>query len=90
ETDPVQKSKYDDMMNADKDIIERVTELAETRQVSRDKIALAWLLNKDEITSPIIGAQKESHLESAVEALNIKRTTSEVNYLEELCIPHPV
>ncbi|MGJ0374547.1 aldo/keto reductase, partial [Listeria monocytogenes] len=90
ETDPVQKSKYDDMMNADKGIIERVAELAETHQVSRDKIALAWLLNKDEITSPIIGAQKESHLESAVEALNIKLTTSEVNYLEELYIPHPV
>lgn len=59
ETDPVQKSKYDDMMNADKGIIERVAELAETHQVSRDKIALAWLLNKDEITSPIIGAQKK-------------------------------
>ncbi|WP_347812962.1 aldo/keto reductase [Listeria monocytogenes] len=90
ETDPVQKSKYDDMMNADRGIIERVAELAETHQVSRDKIALAWLLNKDEITSPIIGAQKESHLESAVEALNIQLTAAEVNYLEELYIPHPV
>lgn len=90
ETDPVQKSKYDDMMNADRGIIERVAELAETHQVSRDKIALAWLLNKDEITSPIIGAQKESHLESAVEALNIQLTAAEINYLEELYIPHPV
>ncbi|EIU7104219.1 aldo/keto reductase, partial [Listeria monocytogenes] len=90
ETDSVQKSKYDDMANADKGIIERVAELAKTHQVSRDKIALAWLLNKDEITSPIIGAQKESHLESAVEALNIELTADEVNYLEELYIPHPV
>ncbi|MBC2373829.1 aldo/keto reductase, partial [Listeria booriae] len=54
------------------------------------KIALAWLLNKEEITSPIIGAQKESHLESAVGALDIKLTAAEITYLEELYIPHPV
>ncbi|MBC1940832.1 aldo/keto reductase [Listeria seeligeri] len=90
ETDAVQKSKYDGTQDSDKGIIERVAELAEKHQVTRDKIALAWMLTKQGITSPIIGAQKERHLESAVAALDIKLSETEVDYLEELYIPHPV
>lgn len=90
ETDAIQKSKYDGTQDSDKGIIERVAELAEKHQVTRDKIALAWMLSKQGITSPIIGAQKERHLESAVAALDIKLSETEVNYLEELYIPHPV
>lgn len=90
ETDAIQKSKYDGTQDSDKGIIERVAELAEKHQVTRDKIALAWMLTKQGITSPIIGAQKERHLESAVAALDIKLSETEVNYLEELYIPHPV
>ncbi|PZF87781.1 aldo/keto reductase [Listeria ivanovii] len=90
ETDAVQKSKYDGTQDSDKGIIERVAELAEKHQVTRDKIALAWMLTKQGITSPIIGAQKESHLESAVAALDIKLSETEVDYLEELYVPHPV
>ena len=90
ETDQVQHSKYSAMMDVDREIVERVAELAVNHGVTRDKIALAWILNKDQVVSPIIGAQKESHLESAVDALEVHLTQDEMNYLEELYIPHPV
>ena len=90
ETDTIQHFKYDSMMEADRGIVERLAEVANNRDVTRDKIALAWLLNKDQVVSPIIGAQKESHLESAVAALDIRLTPDEMIYLEELYVPHPV
>ncbi len=89
-TDMIQSSKYDDTMDADIRIIERVAELSNKYAVSRDKIALAWLLNKPEITSPIVGAQKELHLENAVSALDIKLSIEDMTFLEELYTPHPV
>lgn len=90
ETDTVQHSKYNTMMEADRSIVKRLAEVAKNHDVTRDKIALAWLLNKDQVVSPIIGAQKERHLESAVAALDIQLTPDEMNYLEELYVPHPV
>ncbi|MBC6301629.1 aldo/keto reductase [Listeria booriae] len=89
ETDQVQHSKYDGMMDADRGIVERLAEVAVKHDVTRDKIALAWLLQKSQVTAPIVGAQKESHLVSAVGALDVKLEQSEVAYLEELYIPHP-
>ncbi|EUJ44224.1 aldo/keto reductase [Paenilisteria rocourtiae] len=90
ETDHVQHSKYDGMMESDRGIVERLAEVATNRGVTRDKIALAWLLNKNQVVSPIVGAQKESHLESAVAALDIQLTVDEMSYLEELYVPHPL
>ncbi len=90
ETDTVQHSKYSSMMEADRGIVERLAQVAKNHDVTRDKIALAWILNKDQVISPIIGAQKESHLESAIAALDVRLTSDEMNYLEELYIPHPV
>ncbi|MBC2373391.1 aldo/keto reductase [Listeria booriae] len=89
ETDKVQHSKYDGMMDADRGIVERLAEVAVNHGVTRDKIALAWLLQKSQVTAPIVGAQKESHLVSAVGALDVKLEQAEVAYLEELYIPHP-
>ncbi|MBC2676050.1 aldo/keto reductase [Listeria booriae] len=89
ETDQVQHSKYDGMMDADRGIVERLAEVAVNHGVTRDKIALVWLLQKSQVTAPIVGAQKESHLVSAVGALDVKLEQSEVAYLEELYIPHP-
>lgn len=90
ETDQVQKAKYDSTADADRLIIERVASLAEKRGVPRIHIALAWLLQKDSVAAPIIGATKLSQLEDAVGALQVKLTPEEVAFLEELYVPHPV
>jgi len=74
----------------DFDIIERVVDLSKKKSVTPSQIALAWMLHKPEISSPIIGATKMSHLEEAVSSLQIKLTSEEIKYLEELYKPHAV
>lgn len=90
ETDRIQKSKYDKFAEADRAIVERVAELAEKHGVPRVQIALAWLLNKEPVTAPIIGATKISHLKAAVLALDVELTAEEMHYLEEPYIPHEI
>ncbi|MFJ5623035.1 aldo/keto reductase [Peribacillus loiseleuriae] len=90
ETDQIQKSKYDATADADRLVVERVAAIAEKRGVPRIHIALAWLLQKEPITAPIIGATKMSHLEDTVGALSIKLTPEEIVSLEEPYVPHPI
>ena len=70
ETDQIAKTKYDATAETDRQVVERVAEIAEKHAVPRVHIALAWLLQKQPITAPIIGATKISHLEDAVGALS--------------------
>ncbi|HMU94851.1 MAG TPA: aldo/keto reductase [Anaerolineales bacterium] len=90
ETDQIQKSKYDSAAETDRPIIERVAELAEKHAVSRTHIALAWLLQKQPVAAPIIGATKIAHLEEAAGALSVRLTQEEILYLEEPYMPHRV
>lgn len=90
ESDAIQKSKYDPTAEADRFIIERVAEVAEKRGVSRVHIALAWLLQKEQVAAPIVGATKISQLEDAVGTLSVKLSAEEIAYLEEPYVPHPV
>ncbi|MGO4543029.1 aldo/keto reductase [Paenibacillus sp. 2TAB19] len=90
ETDQIAKQKYDATSDADQLIVNQVAAISELRGVSRVEIALAWLLQKEPVTAPIIGATKISHLENAVAALSTKLTAEEVALLEGPYIPHPV
>jgi aryl-alcohol dehydrogenase-like predicted oxidoreductase len=90
ETDQIAKSKYDATAETDRQVIERVAELAGKHEVPRVHIALAWLLQKKPVTSPIIGATKITHLEAAVGALSVTLAEDEVTYLEEPYAPHPI
>lgn len=76
--------------DADFQIVERVEEVAKQRGVSPAQIALAWILHKPGITSPIIGASKMYQLEEALAALEISFTPEEMTILEEQYQPHPV
>ena len=75
---------------SDFQIADRVAAVAEARGNSRATVALAWLLSKSAVTSPIIGASKIKHLEDAVAALDIHLEQNEIEQLEELYEPHPV
>lgn len=90
ETDQIQKSKYDATTDTDRIVIERVAELAQQHSVPRSHIALAWLLQKQPVTAPIVGATKLSHLDDAIGALAVKLTPEQVAYLEEPYVPHRV
>jgi 1-deoxyxylulose-5-phosphate synthase len=90
ETDKMAKSKYDSTANADKLVVERLTEIAEKHGTPRAQIALAWLLHKQPVVAPVIGATKIAHLESPVESVSIKLTPEEISYMEELYVPHQI
>ncbi|WP_314066141.1 aldo/keto reductase [uncultured Vagococcus sp.] len=90
ETDKVAQAKYDQTLDQDRVIVERVAELAEKYQVERVQIALAWLLQKEQVVAPIIGATKESHLINAVKALEVRLSAEDVAFLEEPYVPHVI
>nr|WP_258168191.1 aldo/keto reductase [Paenibacillus sp. AR247] len=90
ETDQVQKSKYDATADVDRLVVERVASIAEKRGVPRIHIALAWLLQKESVAAPIIGATKIGQVEDAVGALSVKLSPEEIAFMEEPYVPHPV
>ena len=90
ETDQIAISKYGSSEEADRMVIERLAAVAERRGIPRLHVALAWLLQKEPVTIPIIGATKLSHLEDAVPALSVKLESEEIAFMEEPYIPHKV
>jgi 1-deoxyxylulose-5-phosphate synthase len=90
ETDEFGKMLYAATADADRKVVNRVAEIAEERGVPRAQVALAWVLQKDPVTAPIVGATKMHHLEDAVAALSVRLTPEEVSSLEEPYIPHPM
>jgi len=90
ETDPIAKSKYDATAEADQLVITRVAEVAARLGVPRAHVSLAWLLQKEPVVAPIIGATKIAHLEEAVGALSVKLSEQDDAYLEEPYVPHRI
>ena len=86
EEDSYAKFKYDATAEKDRKIIDRVEEVANKHGVSMSEVAIAWLLEK--VTAPVVGATKIKHIDTAVNAVNLKLTADEINYLEELYEPH--
>jgi len=90
------RAKTDDyakqMYYQDDDFIvaERLTEVAEDHKLPNMQVALAWILTKPEVTAPIIGASKLSHLEDALAALSVQLAPEEIKRLEEPYRPHRI
>ena len=70
-------------------VVQRVAALAEKYGVSMSQIAVAWLWAKG-VTSPIIGATKPKYFDDIANAFNIRLTSDDIDYLEELYVPHKV
>jgi len=87
-SDPFANGLY--FREEDFSMVERAAEVAKERGVTASQIALAWVLNKPHVNSPIVGATKMEHLDQAIAALDIKLSEDEVKRLEEPYKPHPV
>jgi aryl-alcohol dehydrogenase-like predicted oxidoreductase len=85
ETDEFGKSLYRD---EDRQIVERVTDLAAKRGLTPAQVALAWLLRNPAVTSPIVGVTKPGQLSQALSAVDAELDDAEVAYLEEPYAPH--
>jgi 1-deoxyxylulose-5-phosphate synthase len=86
-TDEFGKNLYD---GTDQVIVERLRELSEKRGVPRAQLALAWLLHKPVVTSPIFGATKPQHIEDALASLEVELSHDELRWLEEPYTPHRI
>jgi aryl-alcohol dehydrogenase-like predicted oxidoreductase len=87
ETDEFGRTLYQD---DDQVIVQAVADIAQNRGVSRAQVALAWMLGKSSVTSPIIGATKLEHLDDAIAAVDLQLDADEVKVLEAPYRPHEV
>jgi 1-deoxyxylulose-5-phosphate synthase len=88
QSDPFANSLY--FRGEDFDVADQVAAVAKERGVTASQIALAWVMNKPDVCSPIIGATKMDHLQQAIAALDIQLHDEEMKRLEEPYRPHPV
>jgi len=90
ETDEFGKKLYTQFPDSDRLIVDQVSAIAGARGVPRAQVAMAWLVQKKGVTSPIIGASKPDHLKDAVAALSLKLTAEEIASLERPYVPHNI
>jgi len=90
EKDEVSKRLYEHTQDADHKVVDAVGEVAKDRGVPRAQVALAWLLQKDGVTAPIVGASKPHHLDDAVAAMTLGLSDDEIARLEAPYVPHAV
>ncbi len=89
ETDSFAESLYRSP-ETDYPVIDRVLELAARRGVPPAQVALAWLLHKPAVTSPIVGATKLPQIEDALAAAELELIDDEITELEEPYVPHAI
>ena len=90
------RSKEDDYskklytQEADDRVVDCVAQVAKDRGVPPAQVALAWLLQKSQVTAPIVGASKPHHLQDAVAAVSLKLTQQEISQVESVYVSHGV
>jgi len=93
---PTTRSKSDgfahDMYytDADFEVVDAVTAVADAHGVTPAQIALAWILQKPGVVAPIVGATKMPHLEQAISSLDVRLSDEDIQALEAPYRPHPV
>ena len=86
-TDTIADAMYTD---ADDAVVQAVADVAKARGLRPAQVALAWVLQREAVTAPIIGATKPGHVEDAISALDVELDMDEVAALEAPYVPHPV
>lgn len=64
-----------------KRVLKALDEVAEEHNASNAGVALAWILNRPQITTAIASATKESHLNSFEEAIHLRLSKEDMNKL---------
>ena len=68
-------------------IADRVVEVAKKYHRTPAQVAVAWLLGKPGVVSPVVGVSKLSQLQDLVSATELVLEPDDVSYLEELYRP---
>lgn len=67
-----------------KKIVDRIEEIAKSKNIKASQLALAWVLARGEDIIPIPGTKREKYLLENVEAANVQITEDEMNELNKL------
>ena len=89
-TDQYTPTLYGKTESADKAVVNRLNELAGQHGKPPAQLAMAWLLSKAGVVSPIVGATKPKHLDDAAAAVELKLSSEDVAALEMPYQPHAV
>ncbi len=81
--------KDDSTEDMDRAISARIAELAQKHSATMTQITLAWHFAKG-VASPVIGATKTKYLDDAAGAFKVALTKEDVEYIDELYIPHKI
>ena len=84
------KTLYSGTEDADRQVVGAVAAIAAARGLPRAQVALAWILQKAEVSAPIVGASKPGQITDAVAALDVRLTAEEIAALEGPYVPHAV
>ena len=87
-TDEHFSNMYGDAL--DREICARVAAVATERNTTPAAVALAWVLSRDGICSPIIGASTPEQVENNVRALDLELTAEEIDGLSAMYRPRDV
>lgn len=82
ETDGYGKTLYGETEAANRQINEAVAAIAQARGVKMAQVALAWVLHKQPVTAPIVGATRLEHIEDALGAVEVELGADEIGRLE--------
>ncbi|MBS0247798.1 MAG: aldo/keto reductase [Proteobacteria bacterium] len=88
--DEIGKEFYERTKAADRTVVERLCAFADERGSPPARIALAWLLHKQGVTAPVVGATKPQQLEDAIAAIDVTLSAEEIAALEEPYIAHEI
>jgi aryl-alcohol dehydrogenase-like predicted oxidoreductase len=90
ETDNFGRTLYANTAEADRQVVEAVGAVAAQIGAPMAQVALAWVLQKVEVSAPIVGATRIEQLDDAVAALALSLTSEQVQALEAPYVPHAV
>ncbi len=83
-----QRAQTDEMMaqlfkpENDQPIIDAVSSIARAHSTGMAQVALAWLMSKQPVSAPIIGASKMTQLDDAAASVEIKLSEEDIKQLE--------
>ena len=71
-------------------LLNSIEKLAKRKGASMAQVALAWVLSKPGVTTPIVGTTSLANIEDLLGALDVVITDEDVKFVEEAYGPLPI
>ena len=66
------------------EVVRRIADIAEVKNITPSQLALAWVKSKQVITAPIIGVTSIQHLEDSLGSLDVELSEGDISICESL------